>query len=214
MRWERLADEQVFRALVPLFEAVSFYRRQVHQDRTTAEVVLTRPGEPSLLEKALEEFGFRAGLMELTAEAFGDLAVSATKSLVVMTPFLDLHGGAWLAKLLKQAKPSVKKTLILRYVAQPAHPGHPEGLEAIRHAIADLSVQVFDYAIPRPTGGFETFHAKVVVSDDDYAYVGSANMNRASLEYSMELGVLLRGEAARRIAEILRAITRACGANA
>jgi phosphatidylserine/phosphatidylglycerophosphate/cardiolipin synthase-like enzyme len=45
--------------------------------------------------------------------------------------------------------------------------------------------------------GYETFHAKVLLADDDEAYVGSANMTKWSFEQSLELGVLVRGRAAR-----------------
>lgn len=58
--------------------------------------------------------------------------------------------------------------------------------------------------------GIETFHAKVVLADDDYAYVGSANMNRSSLENAMELGVLMRGEAARAVGRVVNAIRAVC----
>lgn len=43
-----------------------------------------------------------------------------------------------------------------------------------------------------------------------YAYVGSANMNRSSLEHSMELGMLVRGEAARTVAKVVEAVMRVC----
>ncbi len=205
-RWERDSDEQTFRHLTPLLPAVSFYRRSAHRDRTTADVVVTRPGEPSALESALAESGFATGLMEITSEAFGDLATSATKTITVMTPFLDVHGGKWLAQLLKRTKESVKRTVVLRHTASPQHPGYPVGIDALRNSLGNVQIDVLDYLIQKPAGGYETFHAKVILADDSYAYVGSANMNRASLEYSMELGVLLRGDAARRISQIVDAI--------
>jgi phosphatidylserine/phosphatidylglycerophosphate/cardiolipin synthase-like enzyme len=207
-RWQRLAEESVFRDLCPLLAAVAFYKGSAHRDKTSTEVVLTRPGEPSALEGALNDFGFATGLMEVTSEAFGDLAASATRAITVMTPFLDVHGGKWLAQLLRRTKPDVKRTVILRYTANPTHQGYPIGLDALRSALAGVRVEILDYLIMKPGGGYETFHAKVILSDDDYAYVGSANMSRASLEFSMELGVLLRGEAARRISQIVDAIKK------
>jgi phosphatidylserine/phosphatidylglycerophosphate/cardiolipin synthase-like enzyme len=205
-RWERMTEESAFEHLAPLIAAVAFYRRSAHRDRTTAEVVVTRPGEPSALEQALHQCGFVTGLMEVTSEAFGDLATSATKSLTVMTPFLDVHGGRWLAHLLNRTKAEVRRTVILRHTANPTHHAYPVGIDTLRNSLGRTQVEVLDYLIQRPAGGYETFHAKVIISDDSYAYVGSANMNRASLEYSMELGVLLRGDAARRICQIVDAI--------
>jgi phosphatidylserine/phosphatidylglycerophosphate/cardiolipin synthase-like enzyme len=207
-RWERVSEESTYRRLAPLLAAVSYYRRSAHRDRTTADVVVTRPGEPSALEGALTECGFATGLMEITSEAFGDLATSATKSLTVMTPFLDVHGGRWLGQLLRRTKKHIKRTVILRHTADPKHYAYPVGIEALRNSLGDIQIDVLDYLIQKPAGGYETFHAKVILADDSYAYVGSANMNRASLEYSMELGVLLRGDAARRISQIVDAIKK------
>lgn len=207
-RWERVVGDAALRRLAPLLASVAFYKRAAHRDRTTAEIVLTKPGEPSALEQALSEFGFATGLMEITSEAFGDLAVSASTSLTVMTPFLDTHGGRWLARLMSQTRAGVQRTVILRYMASPSHPAYPAGVEAFRSATDGMDVEVLDYLLCKPLGGYETFHAKVILADDSYAYVGSANMNRASLEHSMELGVLLRGDAARRIATIVAAIKK------
>jgi hypothetical protein len=211
-RWERIAEESMLFRLAPLLAAVSYYRHSAHRDRTTAEVVMTRPGEPSALEGALAECGYATGLMEITPEAFGDLATSATKHFTVMTPFLDVHGGRWLAELLKRTKANVKRTVILRHTANPAHHAYPVGIEALRSSLGNVPIEVLDYLIQKPAGGYETFHAKVILTDDSYAYVGSANMNRASLEYSMELGVLLRGDAARRISQIVDAIKKVASA--
>jgi phosphatidylserine/phosphatidylglycerophosphate/cardiolipin synthase-like enzyme len=68
---------------------------------------------------------------------------------------------------------------------------------------------VFDYAIGKVDApGYETFHAKVVLADRDAAYVGSSNMNKASKERSMELGLVVQGRAAQQIARALDSIMR------
>jgi len=206
LHWEQVSDRSAFDHISPLLAAVSFYKRVAHEDRTLAEVVVTRPGAPSELEQALNEFGFTTGLVENTSEAFADLAASATRSLTVMTPFLDAHGGRWLANVVKKTRPGVRTTVILRHLRDRSHHAFPIGVDSLIDEISGLNVEVLDYMLYKGGGAYETFHAKVILSDDTYAYVGSANMNRASLEYSMELGVLLKGDAARRIAQILDAI--------
>ena len=59
-------------------------------------------------------------------------------------------------------------------------------------------VKVYDFAVPRPDtpNFFETFHAKVISADEEWVYVGSANLSRHSKETSMELGMLVSGSAA------------------
>lgn len=208
LQWRRTAEVAILQRLQDLLAAIAYYKLSGHRDRTSADVVLTRPGEPSALEAALQESGFAGGLMEITSEAFTDLAISATRTLTVMTPFLDVHGGRWLGQLLARAKSGVKRTVILRYAADPTHASYPVGLSTLMQARPAAPFELLDYFLVKPSGGYETFHAKVILSDDAYAYVGSANMNRASLEYSMELGVLLRGEAARRIGQVVEAIRK------
>ncbi|MHB8744072.1 MAG: phospholipase D-like domain-containing protein, partial [Sulfuricaulis sp.] len=66
---------------------------------------------------------------------------------------------------------------------------------------------VFNYSISRAgASGRETFHAKVVLCDEDSAYVGSSNLTAASLDHSMELGVALTGRAAAQVAIVMEAV--------
>jgi phosphatidylserine/phosphatidylglycerophosphate/cardiolipin synthase-like enzyme len=68
-------------------------------------------------------------------------------------------------------------------------------------------VTIFDYTLPREGGkGVETFHAKLVLADATRAYVGSSNMTWGSLEHSMELGLVVAGAAAKRLAILTDAI--------
>lgn len=214
MQWRTVAQPTVFVELAPLADAVAFYRARIHQDDTIATVALTRPGQPSRLEDALNALGFATGRMEITSEAFGDIAVSAKRQFTVMTPFLDVHGARWLATLLRKVNPGIEKTVILRYLHDATHASYPEGFVTLQPTLGELGVTVLDYAVPRTSGyGTETFHAKVVIADDDYAYVGSANMNRSSLEYSMELGILVKGEAAVTVARVIAAIRATCASS-
>lgn len=52
-------------------------------------------------------------------------------------------------------------------------------------------------------------HAKVMVADEEVAYVGSANLTKLSLSNNYEFGVLLRGDAARDVAAVFDAIFEA-----
>jgi phosphatidylserine/phosphatidylglycerophosphate/cardiolipin synthase-like enzyme len=208
MQWSVISgSHDTLVALSPLLAAIAFYRNSVHRDETTAKVVLTRPGQPSKLEEALRGMGFAGGRLEMTSEAFGDIAAAARNRLTVMTPFLDTHGARWLGGLLRKVRPGIRTCVILRHLSSPSHSNYPEGLTALRDVLGSTGTEVLDYAISRGTGQrVETFHAKVVLADDDYAYVGSANMSKASLESSMELGILVRGKAARAVASVVEAI--------
>ena len=85
--------------------------------------------------------------------------------------------------------------------------GPLEGKLTIGEWLAKRGVSVLNYSIPKDSGSKrETFHAKVVLSDRDVAYVGSSNLTAGSREFSMELGVVLRGKAARLVSEVVEAV--------
>jgi len=57
--------------------------------------------------------------------------------------------------------------------------------------------------------GSLTFHFKTAIADAERAYLGSANFNTAGLASRWELGVLLTGVHARRIASLVEAVIQA-----
>lgn len=69
--------------------AIAYYSAAIHQDQTTAHVVLTRPPQPSELERQLANRGWRTAELETTTDSFQSLVTRATKRVLVMTPFLD-----------------------------------------------------------------------------------------------------------------------------
>lgn len=190
-----------------MLEAAGYYAQEIHQDQDTVWVALTRPAKPSRLEAALDDLGVRAAELETTDESFMSLASQAQERLRVMTPFLDRHGADWVCDLFAHTAPHVRRELILRYASSASHPNFPEGLSTSAARFRELGVGVFDYALPREGGkGIETFHTKLVLADAARAYVGSSNMTWGSLEHSMELGLVVTGVAAKRLAVLTNAI--------
>lgn len=205
--WRFVTSPQELCRLADLLEAVGHYAQEIHQDQDTVWVALTRPAKPSRLEAALEDLGVRAAELEATDESFMSLASQARGRLRVMTPFLDRHGAEWVCDLFAHTAPQVRRELILRYASSASHPNFPEGLSTSVARFRELSVGVFDYALPREGGrSVETFHAKLVLADATRAYVGSSNMTWGSLEHSMELGLVVAGAAAKRLAILTDAI--------
>jgi len=198
-----------FPRLALALHAIEYYVKLVHRDATTAKVVLTKPPRPSALETRLDDLGWRTSSLEPTAHAFTGMVQKAKHRIVVMTPFLDTKGAAWLKELFGQAQPGTSRLLVLRSLEDPMRPDYPIGLSSISQWLASEGVHVYNYSIPRDTGyGRETFHAKVVLCDDSAAYVGSSNATAASLEHSMEMGVAIDGNAARDVATIMEAVLK------
>ncbi|MCK8788187.1 hypothetical protein M0638_27950 [Roseomonas sp. NAR14] len=117
-----------------------------------------------------------------------------------MTPFLNEEGMRWALRVFAEAPPGVERHLVLR---------NRQRVYGLLHAHHDefraLGVSLFDYWVPSPSGsGYETFHAKVVLADAEFAYLGSANFIRY-LCSSVEMGVLLEGLPVLAVAETVAA---------
>ncbi len=198
-----------FRRLAFALQAVEHYRSSVHRDATVAQVVLTKPPRPSVLEQKLSALGWRTTDLELTEHAFHGMVRAAQRRVVVMTPFFDSAGAIWLQELLSRAAPEVERILILRSLEDATRKDYPVGFDAIFPWFKVHGVQIFNYSIARIEGGRETFHAKAVLCDRSAAYLGSSNITMASLEHSMEMGVVLEGRAAASVAEVIDAVLAA-----
>lgn len=141
-----------------------------------------------------------------TKEALPGIAESARTRFCVMTPYVDEVGAPILVNLFARAPKGVRRVLISR-----ADTGDllPVGLKGVSGDLADLGVNVLSFRVEREdAAGNETSHAKVVLADGHTAYVGSLNMNRWSLEYSLELGVCVTGRSAGLIADVVDAAER------
>lgn len=198
-----------FQRLAFALNTVEHYRSFIHRDATLAQVVLTKPPQPSVLEQKLSALGWRTTDLEPTEHAFLGMVRAAQRRVVVMTPFFDNTGAAWLQELLSHAPPGVERILILRSLEDATRKDYPVGFDAISPWLKGQGVQVFNYSIARMEGGRETFHAKAVLCDRSAAYLGSSNVTAASLEHSMEMGVVLEGRAAAGVAEVIDAVLAA-----
>ncbi|MGA3982430.1 phospholipase D-like domain-containing protein [Ralstonia nicotianae] len=198
-----------FPRLAFALNAVAHYRSVVHRDATLAQIVLTKPPRPSVLEQKLSALGWRTTGLESTEHAFHGLVRTARRRVIVMTPFFDRTGAAWLQELLSHVPPGVERILILRSLEDTKREDYPVGFDAIAPWLKASRVQVFNYSIARMDGGRETFHAKAVLCDRSAAYLGSSNVTAASLENSMEMGVVLEGRATAGVAEVVDAVLAA-----
>lgn len=202
LNW-KITDGTHLTSLAPMLQAIQFYRTQIHQDADSVKVVLTTPPEPSELAKRLGSMLKGTWGMHDTRGVLPVLAEKANERFVVMTPFLDEYGADIVVKMYENA-PCAKRLLILR---QKANGQWPEGYLAKKAQLKELGVEVYNFRLEKLEAvGHETFHAKVVLSDRHSAYVGSSNMNEWSFKYSLELGLLVRGAAAARIADIVDAV--------
>lgn len=193
-----------FKRLAFALNSIEHYISSVHEDETIARVVLTKPTRPSKLEQRLSEVGWKTSDLEPTEHAFQSMVRTAKRRIVVMTPFFDAKGALWLQELFSLVQPGVERVLVLRSLEDPTRNDYPVGFDTIVPWLNAEGVKIYNYSIPRLEGaGRETFHAKVVLCDRNVSYIGSSNMTQASLEYSMEMGVLLEGKSQRMLRPLL-----------
>lgn len=167
-------------------------------------ITLTRPRKPSRLDDVIQSDKTLRVCVEDTGKVFRSMAAQAKDRFVIMTPFLDHLGAKWVVSLFRNSPPSTSKALILRFLDRPNLPGYPEGYISIEPQLKEMDVAIYDFTLPREGETMlETFHAKAVCVDNSMVYVGSSNMNVYSREHSLEIGVIVKGNTANRLAAIL-----------
>lgn len=197
------------KTLSMIFRGIDTYQTQVQRNATDVKIVATRPGRAVALDKELADAGWQTPRPEETDESMANLIAGAAHSIVVMTPFLDERGSDILKSLLYRAAPGVRITMILRNLGRPERSDAPKGFSRMLDWLRVRNVAVYDYSLEHyPGAPIETFHAKLLLVDGVRAYVGSANMTAASFESSMELGVILSGEAARQLSRFVDVVVR------
>lgn len=176
--------------------AAAMYGALPHE--SSATMVVTFPVSENGVVRALPKTGFSYAGLVSSDEAFGRLADAAVNTLTVLTPFLNEDGLDYVLSLFRRTR-AAQKILVVR-----RHGGALVRASERIEELTELGVDVRNYTLALPKG-FETFHAKVVLADQDLAYVGSANMTRFERR-SMELGVLVDRKAARVVASVVRAV--------
>jgi len=183
---------------VPAFLAGMAAMRGPAAAEEAALTAVTLPPYPSAIAAALPATGLSYASLISTEEAMARVADAAASRLTLMTPFLN-KGGLDFAIGLFERSPATARTLIVRGAGSTRAALHPQ-----RERLEFLQITILDCLLPT-ADGYETSHAKVVLADDQLAYVGSANL-LLQLHHSMELGNVVRGRAAKVVASVVRAV--------
>jgi hypothetical protein len=205
--WQSPLSVVELRRLAVLLRGADHYRR-LRLDPSAVTAVITMPAAPSFLASELPSPGAPGAYLS-TTDAFLRIAERTVERLVIMTPFIDQRGFEWVRAVLRQAPKPVEKILLLRNVEQYA----TEIGVHHRAWLSELAVSIRDYHLSHPvtTGRslpIETFHAKIVLADNQLAYVGSANLLGSGNGVSLEAGLLVDGPAAYHLAALVNAVLR------
>ena len=166
--------------------------------------VVTLPNSDFVIADTLKQAGVERASLGRTLDAFASIARAAKSIFIVATPFIDSAGIDLFNDLLKAVQSGVSCHLIVRNfeAVAAAEPDSQAGAVHPRAAI-------HSYDLRTQNGLRETFHAKYFVADTDLAYIGSANLLQASLERTVETGVLLSGPDAKPLCIFARAMLAA-----
>ncbi|RCS28603.1 hypothetical protein DEO45_15460 [Rhodanobacter denitrificans] len=198
--WRVTLPELESRELALLLRGAALYKEQIHEDKDSVHVVISKPAEPSRFVSALDSTLEGAWGLSSTADVLAGMAGRALTRFSIMTPFVDEAGASRILDLFAATRTTVRRELIVRN-------GLPEHLRLHEDVLRTLGIHVFDFRLSRlDRPDTETFHAKVVRTDDAECYVGSSNMTKWSFDYSLELGVLVSGSSGRRVSHVLDAV--------
>jgi hypothetical protein len=190
------------RAAVNL-EGIAMYQR-IHKDRDAIRLVITEPGENSALRTEITRRHAIPPSVFQTTDALINLARGAKREFIVLVPFIDDEGAEFLLRLFSLCVDTVHRCLICRPLSE-SHCG--PAFHRRSKAFASLGVYVYEYALPSALpSGRETFHAKVVLADESAFYVGSSNLMGSALERSLECGVIVHGESARHLYNVIDSV--------
>lgn len=195
----RIGPGSLPQAVIPFLDGAAAMRSQ-DASRETATAIVTMPPPPSSIAVALSQTGLAHASLVSTKDAFQTVADRAVDAFTIMTPFLNHEGLQFVETLFARTRACNKRLVVRR--AGDATRVVVDGAARL----SALGVEAYDYTI-EADGGFETFHAKVALADNELAYVGSANMT-VFARHSMDLGFLVEGRSARVVANVLRAVLK------
>jgi phosphatidylserine/phosphatidylglycerophosphate/cardiolipin synthase-like enzyme len=169
--------------------------------QNTVTVCATLPtGLPHAVEQTLRSIAvdLRSALL--------DIVVTAKERIILASPFWDTETATELSNfLVRRIAVGVCVDLLGRFTGP-----HDTGWITLYTALSRYESCRF-FVWYQPTGsnlfGTQTFHFKTAIADDGLkAYLGSANLTTAGLRSRMELGVILTGEPAVQVAQIVGVI--------
>ena len=196
-----LVPENRMPKAVPAFLAGMAAMRGPAAAEEASLTAVTLPTPPSAIAGALPTTGLSYASLITTDEAMLRVAVSACTRLTVISPFLNGGGLAFALQLFESTGAHrkvfvVRGTRATRAVMRTEQPR----LEVLRVVVRNCLLTSAE--------GYETVHAKVVLADEQLAYVGSANL-LVQRVHSLELGNVVRGQAARVVSSVVRAVEMA-----
>lgn len=213
---EYRCDEEVSASILEtaIFAARILSRfKERSQSSSTVQPLATLPKDPSFGNVTPQDFGFKWLMPSLSG------AINQTEeSIRILMPFFETDGFAKLEpELIAALERGVEVTIVGRYLSDRtshnwrvlaafADRCREQGVPLSNLSLIDYTQWGSEEESNESQNGDQpsfTLHAKVMVFDEESAYIGSANVTDYGFERYLELGLLLRGPPVAHFAEII-----------
>ena len=154
------------------------------------------------LETELRQLDFPINTLR---EEFQKLFEKANHSIYICSPFLEYNGfNTYLPTLLSKAKDGVDIKIIARQISATDPDTRYEQIKRIQKTFEkkNAPISIRNYHFFKERSVVSSTHAKMIVCDYEYAYVGSGELRRNSFDKNFEIGVILKGENAHQLGKI------------
>jgi len=138
-------------------------------------------------------------------EEFQKLFENANHSIYICSPFLEYDGfDTYLPTLLSKAKDGVDIKIIARQISDTDPDTRYGQIKRIQKIFGEKNAPIYirNYHFFKERGIVSSTHAKMIVCDYEYAYVGSGELRKNSFDKNFEVGVILKGEKAFQLGKI------------
>jgi len=156
-------------------------------------------------------FGLETELIQLDfpintlKEEFQKLFEKANHSIYICSPFLEYNGfDTYLPTLLSKAKDGVDVKIIARQISNTDPDSRYEQIKRIQKIFKEknTSISIRNYHFFNDRVVVSSTHAKMIVCDYEYGYIGSGELRKNSFDKNFEVGVILKGEQAYQLGKI------------
>ncbi len=162
-------------------------------DRDRVELVITPPKIYG--SELAQRIGARTTIGVLT-----QLIANSKTSILIASPFFQSYNGIESNPLINALKNALDRNVSLNVI------GTGEGIEVFKkwkkEGFLQGNIRLFR---PKPNVEDERFlgsHAKVLIVDDNYVYIGSANLTQSGLMDNLEIGILFEGNIASNVSKL------------
>jgi len=158
------------------------------------------------LERELKLLNFPINTMK---EEFQKLFERANHSIYICSPFLEYNGfDIYLPILLSKAKTGVDIKIVSRQIGVADPNSRYKQINKIQRIFKEnmASISIRNYHFFQEKMISSSIHAKMIISDYEYAYIGSGELRKNSFDKNFEVGVILKGEQAHQLGKIFEKI--------